>query len=266
MVLGYDEDRPKEENYVDFMEKLTSGLKELNLPNVALMIYGSYVRKDYNLGRSDIDSVWIFNDNIIINKENLLSCSEILAYALAGNNVPFQVTVSDLRTMQDGTFNSYNSSFKDYFESEGKFLIGQNYLSQFTYAEYKHPEQNPLAFNLRKIRNGLLFSNHYLKKDKKTFVEKFNSSLNSTSRASKQIMFMYDDKLRVNRFSAVEAIATEFPEVDVGPLKKIKYLFNNLLELDKMYHDTPGMLELYCDSLTTFEQMVKAYLDRTPNS
>lgn len=262
MVLGYDEERPKLENYADFMGKLTSGLEELNIPGMALMIYGSYVREDYNLGRSDIDAVWIFDNDVIINKEHLLACSKVLAYSLKGNNVPFQVTVSDLKTMKEGTFNSYNSSFKGYFESEGVFIVGPNYLPEFTYAKYKHAEQNPLAFNLRKVRNGLLFFEHEINKEYKLFVKRFESVLNATSRASKQIMFMHDDKLRVSRFSAVDAISQEFPEVNIEPLKRIKYLFNNLGELDKMYHQKDEMLKLYCSSLTTFEQMVKAYLGR----
>ncbi len=263
MVLGYDEERPKMNNYVDFLNQLTQGLDKLNIPNMSLMIYGSYVREDFNPGRSDIDAVWIFDDDIITNKEHILSCSEVLAHSLGGNNVPFQVTVSDLKTMQEGTFNSYNYSFKNYFETESKTIVGPNYVPQFTYGEYKHAEQNPLAFNLRKVRNGLLFSSYDLNKDKKVLVKNFNSCLNSTSRGSKQIMFMYDDKLRVSRFSAVDAIKQEFPEVNIEPLKRIKCLFKNTSELDKLYHKDDEMLKLYCESLTTFEQMVKAYLDRT---
>lgn len=47
MVLGYNEARPQEQNYRDFVEKLGAGLEELGIQGVSLMLYGSFVRGDY---------------------------------------------------------------------------------------------------------------------------------------------------------------------------------------------------------------------------
>ena len=45
MVLGWDEKRPRKENYEDFVRKLVSGLSELGRQGVSLMFYGSYLIK-----------------------------------------------------------------------------------------------------------------------------------------------------------------------------------------------------------------------------
>ena len=112
MVLGYDEKIPSAKNYKDFLEKLVAGLEKLGNKEISLMIYGSYVRGDYVPGRSDIDALLIFPDNVIIDKYVLGECSKILASAQTGKNVPFQVTPTELITMQDGKFNSYNPDFE----------------------------------------------------------------------------------------------------------------------------------------------------------
>src|SRR3989344_6917384 len=98
MVLGYNELRPKEQNYKDFVEKLKGGLKDLGEQGVSLMLYGSWIRGDYVAGRSDIDAVLIFPDNVVIDKVKLHYALRVLARSQRDNNIPFQVTVTDLRT------------------------------------------------------------------------------------------------------------------------------------------------------------------------
>src|SRR3989344_448128 len=120
MILGYNKSRPTEKNYKNFMDKFVGGLEELSINGLSLMIYGSYVRGDYNPGRSDIDAVMTFSDDVIINKQNLGQVARILNYALKDNNIPFQVSVNDLITMKDGRFNSFTDDFYDYFKLEGQ--------------------------------------------------------------------------------------------------------------------------------------------------
>ena len=101
MVLGYDEKRPRIENYFDFISKFTWGIQDLG-DDISLMVYGSYIREDDVPGRSDIDAVLVFPDEVIIDKEKLKLASMTLAKAQKGNNIPFQVTVTDIVTIRDG--------------------------------------------------------------------------------------------------------------------------------------------------------------------
>ena len=228
MVLGYNESRPQKQNYKDFVEKLKGGLKDLGEQGVSLMLYGSWIRGDYVTGRSDIDAVLTFPDNVIIDKVRLNFASKVLEQSQRDNNIPFQVTVTDLRTMQDGRFNSFDPNFESYFDEEGRVIVGPNYRKEFTYSIATHSDQNALRFNLRKSRLGLLLSEHDRETDYERLLERFNKTLDATSRASKQVLAMVDGNLRKNRFSALEELSKVFPDLDTEPLRRIKSLYHNL--------------------------------------
>ena len=265
MILGYNKQRPTEKNYKDFERKLVRGLSDLEIDGLSLMLYGSYIRGDYNPGRSDIDAVLIFPDNVIINKQNLHRTSIILNDALQGNNISFQVTVTDIATMKDGRFNSYDKSFKEYFDEEAR-ITGTDYREQITYELPTMNEQVPLRFNLRKMRTGLLFAEHDKREDYEAFLTKFNKSLDAVSRGSKQILYIMDGELRKNRFSALRETSNNFSEFNVEPLVHIKDLYHNPKKLDKLYKQPGDMLKLWNSSVTLFEEMIKAYIEKVPKN
>lgn len=265
MILGYNKERPKAEDYRSFEQKLVSGLTELGIDGLSLMLYGSYVRGDFDAGRSDIDAVMIFPDNVIIDKQNLHKASVALHQALKGNNVPFQATVSDAVTMKDGRFNSYDESFKKYFDEESR-ITGVDYRCQITYELPTMSEQVPVRFNLRKTRAGLLFAEHDLHEDYEAFLTKFTKSLDAISRGSKQILYFVDGELRKNRFSAVEAIKQMFPDANPEPLLRIKRLYNSPNELDDLYKKPKDVLSLWNSSATFMEEMIKGYIETHPRA
>jgi len=264
MVFGHDEPRPTEENYRNFMDKFVDGLERLEENGLSLMIYGSYVRGDYVPGRSDIDAVLIFPQEVVIPKDSLQKASAALQEALKDDKIPFQVTVTDLTTMTDGRFNSYNPSFEKYFKEEEKVVVGPDYRGELKFEMSQYPDQEPLKFNLRKSRTGLLFGNHDEKEDYKLFLSKFNKTLDAVSRGSKQILFMTDGDLRIKRFSALETMAKIFPDVDVKPLEEIKYLYHNLDELDRLYRNSEELRKVWNSSVTFLEEMIRAYLRKFP--
>ncbi|MBI4116869.1 nucleotidyltransferase domain-containing protein [Candidatus Pacearchaeota archaeon] len=266
MVLGYDEPRPTRKNYDSFLERLVAGLEKLNNPEICLMLYGSYVREDFVPGRSDIDGVLIFPRDVIIGKSVMRYLSKTIANAQRGNNVPIQITPTDLRTMSDGRFNSYEENFKNYFKEEGKIIFGHDYRDRFRFEPPSISEQTPLRFNLRKSRIGLLHSEYDKEKNYGKFLENLNKAMNAASRGSKQILFLMDGKLRKNRFSALDEIRNIFPQVDTKPLKRIKDIYDNPRKLDGVYKSPIQATRLFYNSVTFFEEMIKAYLDANPRS
>ena len=116
MVLGYDKKRPEKKHYDNFVKKLTDGLIKLDDNKISLMIYGSYARKDFNAGKSDIDAVFILPDKIVTNKKRIRDLSKILNNAFYGNDIVFQVSPLDITIAQDGRFNSYSGAFFNYFK------------------------------------------------------------------------------------------------------------------------------------------------------
>ncbi len=229
------------------------------------MLYGSYVRGDFDAGRSDIDGVMIFPDNVVLGTQNLHRASLVLHQALHGNNVPFQVTVTDIATMHDGRFNSYDNSFRDYFAEEAR-ITGIDYREQITYELPTMNEQVPVRFNLRKTRIGLLFAEHDRCDDLEAFIIKFAKSLDAISRSSKQILYFVDGKLRKNRFSAVQLIREVFPEVNLEPLLRIRRLYHNPQELDDLYRKPEEALILWNSAVTFMEEMIKWYIKRHPRA
>ncbi|MDO8508801.1 MAG: hypothetical protein Q7S27_03905 [Nanoarchaeota archaeon] len=261
MVLGYDMKRPSEKNYHDFMFKFVEGLRGIGSEEISFMVYGSFIRGDCIYGRSDIDALLILPGEVVLNKDILRKSAEIYTEANKENNVPFQVTVSDLKTMQEGTFNSYEPNFKSYFDKEGKVVVGKDYRESFRYQLPNLSDQTSLRFNLRKCRAGLLYSLYDEDFEYTAFLKKFNKNLDAISRGSKQILTLMDGGVRANRFSALEELGNMFPDLDLDPLRKIRQLYNNLNELDAIYKDSKYVLKVWNESVCFFESLIKSYLD-----
>lgn len=264
MVFGYDEPRPTREDYDSFVHKLADGLQELGCGGLSLMLYGSYVRSDHLPGRSDIDALMIFPGDVIIDKPLLRRAGGVLDCVLAEHHVPFQVTVSDLRTMIDGRFNSYAPDFKTYFDSEGRMIFGSDSRELFKYENPTMPDQAPFTFNLRKSRQGLFLADYLARRNYGLFLEKFGKSLDAASRASKQVLHMVDGTLRSPRFSALRELKSIFPQVDVAPLEEIRHLYTHLDELDALYCDKGNVLAVWERSISFFEALTQAYLNLNP--
>lgn len=260
--MGYDEKRPSRRDYTSFLNRFSSGLEDLNEEGISLMIYRSYVRQDCKFGRSDIDALLILPGEIVIDKEILNRTYSVFVEAKKGNTVPFQVTVSDLRTMQEGTFNTYQPNFKEYFDSEGEVVVGKDFRSSFNFQLPRFSDQDPLRFNLRKSRIGLFFSEYDKQNNYLRFLEKFSKSLNAVSRGSKQVLHLMDRTVRKSRFSALEELANVFLEIDLEPLMEIKRLYDYFNVFDNLYKNPKELIIIWEESVSFFESLIKGYLDR----
>ena len=262
MVLGYDQTRPTRENYGDFLDKLVRGLE--NLDGLSLMLYGSFVRGDYTPGRSDIDAVLTFPHDVVIQRDFMHEVSGVVYAALKGNNIPFQVSPLDVGIIRDGRFNSFTDDFYDYFNQEGKVIMGPDYRSEMVCLPTKKGEESTLSHNLRKTRQGLLFAEYYMNKNYGKLLESFEGTLRSTSRGSKQILYLVDGELRLNRFSALTELPKYFPEVNVAPLERIKHLFTHTEDLDDIFRNQQELLDVWYSATTFFEDVIRSYIKRFP--
>jgi predicted nucleotidyltransferase len=265
MVLGYNQPRPTAENYQNFMTKLVGGLKRLGGDRLSLMVYGSYVRGDFMVGRSDIDSVLTFSHDVVIPKEFMHEISVVLYEALKGNNVPFQVCPLDVTTMSDGRFNSFTDDFYDYFQSEGRIFLGPDYRSTMVCLGTKTGEESALSYSLRKTRIALLFAEHDRQEAYEKFLERFNGTLNAASRGSKQVLYLVDGELRKNRFSALRELGKHFPAVNIEPLARIKDLYHHPEKLDSLYKNPYETMKVLNSAATFFEEVIREYVHKFPH-
>ena len=95
----------------------------------------------------------------------------------------------------------------------------------------------------------------------KNWEERFNKTLDATSRASKQVLSMVDGNLRKNRFSALEELSKVFPDLNTEPLIRIKSLYQNLMDLDRLYKKPEELTIVWNSSVTFFESLIKSYID-----
>lgn len=264
MIPGYDVPRATRIEYERFERDLVSGLQNENLPGVSLLLYGSYIRGEYDTGRSDIDGVLTFPDDVEINKANLMTTSRVLSESLQESNIPLQIAIADRATLKDGRFNSFEEDFRDYFLEEGRIVVGPDYRQETRYASLKPAVLGRATFNLRKSRAGLFHSEHDLRTDRGKLVKNFGKGLDGAINATKQIAYLTDNKLRKNKFSSLQFIEEIYPKVDLSPLFEIRAAYKNPKLLDALYQDTNAMMQLWIASLTSFEQMVKGYMKKVP--
>ncbi|NCC70632.1 hypothetical protein EOM09_03545 [bacterium] len=264
MIPGYDTKRPNKKNYDEFKNKFISNISNNNLKDISLMLYGSYVRGDYIPGRSDIDGVLIFPDNVIINKESLLKCSKALELGLRDTHIPIQISIADLGTSKDGRFNSFGEEFENYFLDEAKILIGPDYRNQIRYLPTKSSILHTATFNLRKSRTGLFKSFYDKENDYTSLIKNFEKGLETAVNSTKQIAYLTDKNLRTNKFSSLKFISQNYPNVNLDSIEIIKKLFQNPSKLDKIYQNFDEMIILWSNSLNTFESLVKEYIENVP--
>ncbi len=265
MILGYNQLRPTERNYHNFLEKLVKNLNGLDCDGLSLMLYGSFVRGDYVPGRSDIDSVIIFPHDVVIDKKLLHEISLSIYESLKTDYIPFQVSPLDVTIMRDGRFNSFTDDYLDYFKSERRVVVGPDYIDEMVCLPSKTRVESPLSHNLRRARIGVLFSSYNQQRDYEEFLDNFNETLNAASRSSKQILSLIEGKVRRNRFSALEAINRLFPSVDTEPLERIRYLYTNPDELDVLYRKPDELIIVWNSALTFFEELIREYIREFPN-
>lgn len=266
MILGYNTQRPKKSDYENFEIKITEELSKLNIKDLSLMLYGSYVREDYTAGRSDIDAILIFPDNVVINKNNLLMCSKALESALKPRYIPFQISVCDIGTICDGRFNTYSEDFKDYFKKERKIILGPDYYDKMQFLEEKDGILHSASFNLRKSRTGLLFSEYYKNHDYESLIRTFQKGIDTALNSTKQITYLNSKNLVANKFSSFEFIRKEYPNVDLSHLSHIQYLYQFPHKPDDLYKNPKEMINLWANSLETFEEILREYIKQNPQN
>lgn len=264
MVIGYDEERPKAEEYALVEKRLKRRLRKSGIEGLSLMLYGSYARGDYTPGLSDMDGIMIFPDDVVLDKNIFYDTAGIVCGAMHGTNVRLDITPTDLAIMRDGRFNSYAPPFARAFAKDGKVIVGPDYRNEISFELPDKIYQNEVREVLRKTRENFLMSVYSMKRNYTGFVDNFQKSLNGISNCSRRMAHMVDGKDREGRFEAVEFLSEVFPEFHYGPLKWIEFLFEKPSELDTVYNDPKGIKRIWGNSLTALEEMIKGYIKMFP--
>ncbi len=236
-------------------------LQERGNSNISFFVFGSYLRSDFVAGRSDIDCMLCFPDDVTINKFELMDLARTYADAKCQ---PLQISICDTVTARDGRFNPYNKTFKQYFKSEGSAFFGPNYTPEFSYDQLDHPESEALRYNFRKVRQGLFYAPYLMRQNYAEFLGRFKKALDAVSRGSKQLYFAKTGDFEASRFSALDKVEKEFPGTDMVVLEIIKDYYDHPERLDELYNDGHKVIMTWTAAATCFEQMVRGFIKTVP--
>lgn len=270
-IPGFNTLWPTRQQYDDFLIKLQDSLKPFEKEGLTLLLFGSFMRGkgDFNAGLSDIDGVINFTDDIVTDKTRFMKVASAVNYALEGNDVPFQVNVTDSGTWRDGRFVSFNPSYKINFLEDGKIMVGmqplEEFLEQFRFELPTMNDQSELSFNLRKARQKLLLSRYDLYDNPSMAVKNFTSTLKAVTSGAKKICHMSMGKLNPSRFSSLELLPQIFPDLDTFTLGYIRKVYNPE-DLSRIYRNHAQMDSLWQESVTFLETLVKAYIEKFPRT
>jgi len=206
----------------------------------------------------------IFPECFVTDKKLFRQISVVFADALGDKKIKLQVCPLDLGVAKDGRFNSLTEDFRNHLSSDAKILVGPDYRDRINYFRFKDSTEGVLSHNLRKARLSILLSEHNRRNDYGEFLNKFDTLLSAVSGVPKQIMYLIDRNLRASRFSSLEILSSTFPNLDIEPLERIKWLYNNHIEYDGVYHNPEELVDFSMDALGFFENVIKSYVGKFP--
>jgi len=104
-----------------FIENLSKDVKKID-PSISLFIFGSFLREDfYPKASSDLDFFFIFEDNFITNKNNILSLSATIRKKNE-KDLNLQMNLLDKGIYLDGRFLTFPKDYIKYFSKKSSVI------------------------------------------------------------------------------------------------------------------------------------------------
>jgi hypothetical protein len=271
MGKKYDKLSATRKNYEDFVKKIVSGLKAMDYDGLSLIGHGSFFRDGtYIPGVSDIDAIMVLPDaQVLTDKHKLHDISHLIADALRGNPVEFQLSPVDCTIIRDGRFATYGASWdyhkKNYLSfDEVILLVGPDYRQEITCPESVPPEQGTIGHNLSKARKAFLLAEHRQEYDYPRFFEDFMKTIRAASSSSKQLYFLATNKFAPERFSGIQTLEEILPGLNIEPLRRIKKTYSDVRQLKMMRKNPEILMRFWKYTLTFFEYMVGKFIQTYP--
>ncbi len=252
-----------EKDYVDFLDHFTQRLGEEH-SDICFYIYGSFAEERYDAGRSDIDGGLILNSDVRMPKGAVLNLAAILADNARQYPVPIQFNIFDRTISRDGRFLSYTADFTAYIQKNGRIESGPDYVSEMNGLDFKSGVLTSIAFNLRRVRNGLLFAIKNLEGQREKFEEGALYAIETLSKLPKKLLWLQGHDIIADRFEAQEEIRRMFRKIDFSTLEEVNNLLKDQLRIEHFLSDQDNALKLYQESLDAVEKLIETYINEFP--
>jgi predicted nucleotidyltransferase len=255
----------EKKDYEKFIENFGRKVDEIN-PSISFYIYGSYLRKDFTPGVSDLDGFLVMNDYFITDQNELSLMSMDLENALYDSNpdIKVQFNVLDKGNSNDGRFLAYSKDYTDYLKKNSKKIWGSYNLENLNGIEYKHSELSSISHNLHKLRQNFLYwDNNQSKNNFESIKKTVYSPLHNLARLPKQIINLVSGNLVEDKTEALQEFKKYFPTFETGFIRGI----DDLLKDNELYNNFPERERCYAiskDCLTEMERIIGMYVERFP--
>jgi len=265
---------PKREDYERLVQDISSKIER---SGICFYLYGSFTRdSDFVPGRSDLDGGFILDANFVTSQADIVYLSHILrgclnvAEEIAGlsSNDPgikVNFNLMDRATNRDGRFLAYDDSYADYLKVNARIVSGPDFIQEMNGMNYKRESLRSAAYNLRKVRNGLLTYCFDLQEDPQKARRTILSSLNTLWSMPKKILDSLGKELKFEKDTFFETFETVFPEYNSALYVEARWLRKDPLKYHGILNDMDEAFNLSLEFLNATEGMVKSYIERFPS-
>jgi len=251
--------------YAEFIKNFSDKIKSVD-EKTSFFIYGSYLRRDFVPGVSDLDGFLILDDGLVTSKDDLRS----LSYGLMETSklfpkVKFQFNVLDWDSSLDGRFLTYTKDYTDFFKKNAEKICGNFNIDAMLGFMYKSAILNSISHNLSKLRQNFLYYDFNRFLGNVQSIEKtIYSPLGSLARLPKQFCLLTGGQLIESKEDSLEQFKINFPNyMDNGFFKELFSLLKDERKY-KDFHNSKGGLMFSLECLTEMEKMIRIYAGKFP--
>lgn len=254
------------EDYNTFVEELFDFLHRSNL-NVCFYGYGSFIEGDFVPEISDLDGGLILDSQFVTSKDFVHKLSARLESLLRETDLKIQFNLMDRSINRDGRFLAYDDTYTKHLKEKCKIFHGPDFMQEMKGMNYKREALRSTAYNLRKVRNGLLMHFVNVEKDPLKARKNIFSSRKILWDTQKKLVELATGRVVFKEDQVFETFKRLFPNYETESLEKARYLKRN----PQHYFKDLGNLEsrtafeLSKEFVTATELMIKEYVKKYPS-
>jgi hypothetical protein len=253
--------RPKRDLYQQFADEMGEVVRT-KYPHVCFFSYGSFARKTHDARKgSDIDGGFVFPGGVLLPQNELLSLGDDLARVHDRNRVKLQFNLLDTVSSADGRFLSFTDDYVNDIHANGIVLSGPDLRDHLRGLQYKHSALNSAAFDVRKVRNFLLFADDHYRIDPELFARKAHSVVSAAVKFPKKIVQLQTAALLTNAGEA-HAQAGQLLGCDMSDFAQLERM--TTISEEQIAANYRLGIALYCGAATAVERLVGAYITKFP--
>jgi hypothetical protein len=170
----------------------------------------------------------------------------------------------DTNSSKEGRFLSYTKDYTDFIKEHGEVVSGPDLRNSLNGLDFKSGVLNSASFDLRCLRNKLLYSELIFHYEHDNFVKEVVSSMNRIVKLPKRLIYLRTGELIPGKEESVRELKNLIPEIDYQGMEKI---FVRLRDPEKLYQvasEKVRGINLLSEGLELVESMIGGYIRKFP--